>query len=187
MAKTSGISPENILEVAEAILAVKGAKETTLRDIAKAVGISKGTLYYHYATKEALLYDIIGHHFDQVVNRLGKLAARSTRVDREDLLALMLEDLGEQRQINRLHVTLLAEMLAGDKDMREKYVTRYREWEQSVRTVLSRLYGPDHPATELAAGLLLTFVEGHAVRGTLLEESGAYRDMAGILHRLFQT
>ena len=63
MAKTSGINQAKILEVAEAIIAAKGARDTSLRDIAKAVGISKGTLYYHYATKEALVYDITGRHF----------------------------------------------------------------------------------------------------------------------------
>ena len=206
MAKTSGISPDKIVEVAEAIIAFKGAKETTLKDIAKAVGISKGTLYYHYATKEALLYDIIGRHFDLVVQRMAKLAGRrqpkslastgertlNNRFmdhifleDREDLLALMLEDLGEQRQINRLHLTLVGEMLAGDEAMRLNYIERYRGWEQSVRSVLNKLFGDDHPATEMASSLLLTFVEGHAVRGTLLEEPGAYREMAGFITSLY--
>lgn len=233
MAKTSGISPDKIVEVAEAIIAFKGAKETTLKDIAKAVGISKGTLYYHYATKEALLYDIIGRHFDLVAQRMVKLAGRRQprispvtkkderaygsdsmqnsdsaqnsasaqnsysaqtshsaqkyREDREDLLALMLEDLGEQRQINRLHLTLVGEMLAGDEDMRRNYIERYRGWEQSVRSVLNKLFGEDHPATEMASSLLLTFVEGHAVRGTLLEEPGAYREMAGFITGLYVT
>ena len=221
MAKTSGISPDKIVEVAEAIIAFKGAKETTLKDIAKAVGISKGTLYYHYATKEALLYDIIGRHFDLVAQRMVKLAGRRQprispvtkkderafgsdsaqnndseqnshsaqkyREDREDLLALMLEDLGEQRQINRLHLTLVGEMLAGDEDMRRNYIERYRGWEQSVRSVLNKLFGEGHPATEMASSLLLTFVEGHAVRGTLLEEPGAYREMAGFITDLYVT
>ena len=209
MAKTSGISQDKIVEVAEAIIAFKGAKETTLKDIAKAVGISKGTLYYHYATKEALLYDIIGRHFDLVAQRMVKLAGRRQprtslvpkgeetaqnsysaqkyREDREDLLALMLEDLGEQRQINRLHLTLVGEMLAGDEAMRLNYIERYRGWEQSVRSVLNKLFGEDHPATEMASSLLLTFVEGHAVRGTLLGEPGAYREMAGFITGLYVT
>ena len=206
MAKTSGISPDRIVEVAEAIIAFKGAKETTLKDIAKAVGISKGTLYYHYATKEALLYDIVGRHFDLVVQRMVKLAARrqpkgletvggggarrqvaaeKIREDREDLLAMMLEDLGEQRQINRLHLTLVGEMISGDEAMRQNYITRYRGWEQSVRSVLDKLFGEGHPATDTASGLLLTFIEGHAVRGTLLEEPGAYREMAGFITGLY--
>lgn len=186
MAKTSGISPEKILEVAEAIIAIKGVKDTTLRDIAKAVGISKGTLYYHYATKEALLYDIIGRHFERVTQRLIRMAGRGqTPMSPEDVLTLMLEDFGEQRQINRLHLTLVGEMLAGDDAMRQKYIERYQGWEESVKRVLDKLFGPENPTTARAAGLLLTFVEGQAVRGTLIEAQGAYRDMAAVVAGLY--
>lgn len=187
MAKTSGISQDKILEVAEAIISVKGVKDTSLKDIAKAVGISKGTLYYHYATKEALLYDITGRHFDEVIRRLLKMAGRkSPKLGVEELLTLMLDEVGEARQISRLHLSLLNEGLSGDEAARAKYTERYREWEKSVNSMLERLFGAEHQAHAVAASLLLTFVEGNAVRGALLDESGPYRDMAALIVGLYE-
>ncbi len=187
MAKTSGISQDKILEVAEAIISAKGVKETSLKDIAKAVGISKGTLYYHYATKEALLYDITGRHFDGVIRRLLKMAGRKgPTLGPEALLTLMLEEVGEERQISRLHLSLLNESLSGDEATRAGYKERYREWKLSVHGMLTQLFGADHPAHEAAAALLMTFVEGNAVRGVLLEEPGRYREMAALVAGLYE-
>ena len=187
MAKTSGISQDKILEVAEAIISAKGVKDTSLKDIAKAVGISKGTLYYHYATKEALLYDITGRHFDEVIRRLMKMAGRkSPKLGAEELLTLMLEEVGEAQQISRLHLSLLNEGLSGDEAARAKYTDRYREWEKSVCAMLERLFGVGHPAHANAAVLLLTFVEGSSVRSALLDESGPCREMASLIVGMYE-
>lgn len=43
---------ENILNVSTKLMAKNGIKNTSLADIAKEVGISKGTLYYITASKD---------------------------------------------------------------------------------------------------------------------------------------
>jgi len=54
---------KEILEAARQLFFTKGYEATTTTDIMKCVGIAKGTLYYHFASKEeildALLEDIV--------------------------------------------------------------------------------------------------------------------------------
>ena len=57
---------EEILLAAARVFQEKGYWGTTVQDIADAVGMLKGSLYYHFANKEEIFYDIIHdplHHF----------------------------------------------------------------------------------------------------------------------------
>ena len=61
-----------ILDAAERLLALSGYKKLTMEEIAKEVGIGKGTIYLHYDSKEALILA----HIDRIVHRLkGRLFA----------------------------------------------------------------------------------------------------------------
>ncbi|GIX29696.1 MAG: hypothetical protein KatS3mg124_0168 [Porticoccaceae bacterium] len=50
---------EEILQVAARLFASRGFEATSVRDIAEAVGILSGSLYHHFATKEAMLHEIL--------------------------------------------------------------------------------------------------------------------------------
>lgn len=45
---------ELILQAATHLLAVKGYKETSMAELAKATGVAQGTIFYHYNNKEEL-------------------------------------------------------------------------------------------------------------------------------------
>jgi AcrR family transcriptional regulator len=50
---------EEILHAAASIFFTKGYEATSLQDIASAVGLLKGSIYYYIKTKEDLLYEIV--------------------------------------------------------------------------------------------------------------------------------
>ena len=50
---------EEILDVAERFFATKGFDNTSTNDILKEVGIARGTLYYHFKSKEDILDGVI--------------------------------------------------------------------------------------------------------------------------------
>ena len=63
-----------ILDVAESLFSEKGYIHTTINDILKRSGISKGSLYYHYQSKEDVLDDIIariGARYTIAVDRIA--------------------------------------------------------------------------------------------------------------------
>jgi AcrR family transcriptional regulator len=57
---------ERIRSVAAELFAEKGYGETSLREIAERLGITKAALYYHYPSKEQLLQAIVQPFFDDI-------------------------------------------------------------------------------------------------------------------------
>ena len=166
MAKVSGISPDKILQVAEAIISAKGIRDTSLKDIAKAAGISKGTLYYHYASKESLIYDIAGRHFDQVGERLLKwIQGIKGETSRTRILTMMLENILESlKGMARLHLYLLQETI-NNEEFRGRFAARYEEWQGMLARMLNLVYGEDEEKNPAVADVMLALIEGYMLRG----------------------
>ena len=66
---------EEILDAAEKLFAAKGFDNTSTGDILDAVGIARGTLYYHFKSKEEILDGVIG----RITNRLMQDAREIVR------------------------------------------------------------------------------------------------------------
>lgn len=75
----SVISRREILDAAAALFRAKGYYATTLRDIASAVGMKAGSVYYHFDSKEQILEEVldigIQAVFDAVRDGVEKLPA----------------------------------------------------------------------------------------------------------------
>jgi AcrR family transcriptional regulator len=66
---------ERILEVAHTVVTEQGT-DASLRDVARRAGIGLGTLYRHFATREALLEALVGARFTRLGNRAAELGAQ---------------------------------------------------------------------------------------------------------------
>lgn len=64
--------PQELLEAAMTVFAEKGYRNTRLEEIAEAAGVTKGTIYHYFATKEELLLRAIEHHHALVFGRLDE-------------------------------------------------------------------------------------------------------------------
>src|SRR5688572_6793342 len=49
----------HILDAAARVFAARGFHRTTIRDIAQAAGVADGTIYKHFANKNALLFSLL--------------------------------------------------------------------------------------------------------------------------------
>ena len=67
--KKSEISVGHIVESAIKVLARQGYAHTSLMDIAKEVGMSKGAVHYHFPTKEALMTQVLQTACNRVAER----------------------------------------------------------------------------------------------------------------------
>jgi AcrR family transcriptional regulator len=65
--------PSELLDAALRIFAERGFASTRLEDIAAAVGVTKGTIYHYFATKEELLLRAIEQHHDQAFQPLKQV------------------------------------------------------------------------------------------------------------------
>ncbi len=64
-----------IRALAAEIFARKGYQNTTVREIADASGILSGSLYHHFESKEAILYEILTELVDGMVTDFAAIAA----------------------------------------------------------------------------------------------------------------
>src|SRR5687768_10084702 len=64
---------ESILRASAAIFAEKGYHQASIRDIARATGVSLSGLYYYFKSKEELLFLIQDHAFGTLLDHLERL------------------------------------------------------------------------------------------------------------------
>src|SRR5690606_16589078 len=64
---------EAILNAALAEFSANGFSATRLDDVAKRAGVAKGTIYLHFADKEALFQEIVRSMLSPLVGRLEEL------------------------------------------------------------------------------------------------------------------
>ncbi|ULO09373.1 TetR/AcrR family transcriptional regulator [Paenibacillus sp. 19GGS1-52] len=57
------LTKENILEQAKQLFSKKGYAATTISDICRATGVSKGSIYHHFKNKEDLFISLAEHSF----------------------------------------------------------------------------------------------------------------------------
>ena len=67
-----------ILDVAEQLFCRKGFDGTSTNDILKEIGIARGTLYYHFKSKEEILDAIIERTTNQLTGVAAKIALDET-------------------------------------------------------------------------------------------------------------
>lgn len=59
MAKSNVITKNDLIKYAKGCLATNGIEKFTLRSVAEVAGVTQGTIYYHFKTKEQLLLSIV--------------------------------------------------------------------------------------------------------------------------------
>lgn len=75
------LTKEQILDAAEAVLRKYGPRKTTVVDVARALGVSHGTVYRHFATKAALHEAITSRWVERVTAPLNEIASKPTNPD----------------------------------------------------------------------------------------------------------
>jgi AcrR family transcriptional regulator len=72
---------ERILAAAVQLFAQYGYHAATMRDIARISGIQAASIYYHYASKQALLVEIMDTHMRNLNANLQRIAQESTSIE----------------------------------------------------------------------------------------------------------
>jgi len=68
---------ERILEAARDVILSKGLVRATTKEIARVAGVSEGTLYNHFASKEAIFLDTLGQIPSDFISLVRTLPARA--------------------------------------------------------------------------------------------------------------
>jgi AcrR family transcriptional regulator len=128
-----------ILEVAAEAFADRGYAGTSLNDVLRASGVTKGGFYFHFPSKEALALATLRHKQEQWAGVVMAAVMRRPRaIEQIDAMVQALCDLHEQdracRAINRLCTEL------GDEhpELRPQLGTQLTTWMDMVAGVIRR-------------------------------------------------
>ena len=74
--KDPEIRRSEIIDIAEELFLKSGYNETAVSDIVKRVGVSQGTFYYYFKSKEDILNAIIERYIDDIKVGVKAIAAK---------------------------------------------------------------------------------------------------------------
>lgn len=95
-----------ILDVAQRLFVIKGYAHTTINDILKEVGIARGTFYYYFESKEAVLDAVIDRIAKQAVLKATEVVKNDSLTPDQKLLFLFLS----VRVVDEIDESLMAEL-----------------------------------------------------------------------------
>lgn len=158
---------DKIIETAIKLIGERGVEGTSLADIAKDVGISKGTLYYYYSSKNDLIFDITKDHMDKIsANIFSMIENKKGETSLHDTLKLLIETLLKSETRTRLHLYLIQEVLSGNEDLKERFIETYRQWFQMIQDGYSLLTSQKRELS-VQARILVAIIDGLIIQGSI--------------------
>ena len=116
--KEAEVRRNEILDAAEELFGSKGFDQTSTNDILDRVGIARGTLYYHFRSKEEILDAMIARMADRLIADAAKVAGERSiplleRLPRTVLALNVDSSLGDEvmQQVHRPQNALLHQKL----------------------------------------------------------------------------
>lgn len=173
---------EHILDIAINLITHNGIKNTSLSDISKAAGISKGTLYYHYSSKDDLIFDIADVHLniitDAVLECVKNIEKNSSK---DELINLILRKIATIGSTGRIHMYLLCEAITGNDSLRKRIKVKYIQWRTTLQDEIYKNLSESIDEAEAFSFLLISIVDGLVVQSILKTEKLPYEKIASFL------
>ena len=156
---------QKILESATVLLEEKTFDGISLAEIASKAGITKGSLYYYYKTKDDILYDVADGYLQGLYDELlawVENKEKDTSLPR--LLSYVLtRGVDDPGKSLRLHLTVDA--ISGNDQIREKLISRYRTFHKTIGEKIAERK-PDADA-QYYGWLVVTVIDGLMIQHLL--------------------
>ena len=172
---------EKILLTSIDLMTKNGINNTSLADIAREVNISKGTLYYHYSSKDDIIFDIADNHLSIISEALlDCLKEINFHFTTEEFVMLVLKNISNIESTGRIHMYLICEAIMGNNALRERIGLKYVEWRTTLENQLLQIIS-DKSYAKGASFLLVSIVDGLVIQAILKGEKMPYAEIAKFL------
>ena len=172
---------EKILLTSIDLMTKNGINNTSLADIAREVNISKGTLYYHYSSKDDIIFDIADNHLNIISEALlDCLKKININFSTEEFVLVVLKNISNIESTGRIHMYLICEAIMGNKSLRERIGLKYVEWRTTLEDQLNQIV-TDKSQAKGASFLLMSVVDGLVIQALLKGEKVPYEEIAKFL------
>ncbi|GAP13693.1 transcriptional regulator [Longilinea arvoryzae] len=160
-----------IVNAARLLITEKGVDSTSLADIARTVGISKGTLFYYYATKADLIFDVTDQYFDQTTRTLNAWVDEvHDALTANEIFSHVFHTIIEDELRSKLHHYLIEQALTENGNLKDRFLEKYQEWTEVIRTGLSRVF-PANGDQEVLAMIVISCLDGLILQAVLGNKS----------------
>jgi len=124
-----------IFEISMNLFATKGYDATSIEEITSVVGVAKGTLYYHFSSKEEIFNFLIEEGMKLLQNSMTIKVENCTSL-REKLKAILLIQIKVMVKYQDFMTIVLSEVLGNDsRNMTcRKYVFKYIDMVENIIT-----------------------------------------------------
>lgn len=159
-------SISKILEAAFVLIARNGYESTSIAQIAKEAGVSKGLLYNYFTSKEELLITLVNNALNEADKLMGELDMSSPKGTLKSILNLFFEDLIARPD----HWKLMTEMMFKIEKfefVHSIFTNKINEYVAFIEELL-RSIGIENPAEE--ARLLGALFDGIGVHYLVMRE-----------------
>jgi AcrR family transcriptional regulator len=135
-----------LLDAAATVFAERGYERASLDEVASRAGLSKGTIYWHFASKEELFLALLDERIDRPARALMDITASAPR--EQPTAGAVDAALGQLVRDQPEFVQLLLEYWAAavrDPKLGERYVERQQALRKTLAEVLRMRQPPDVP------------------------------------------
>jgi len=142
-----------ILDTAAKLFSVKGYHAVSMRDIAKSTGMLPGSLYYHFSSKEDLLYSVYERGVNVIAAKVD--AAIATQEEPWDKLAAACSTHLEELLGDNAYAQVVTRILPQDVESIRRELSKLRNgYEDRFKDMISNL-GLDEDVDQMYLRLLL--------------------------------
>lgn len=170
-------SMKKIMDAAFSLIARQGYESTSIAQIAKEAGVSKGLLYNYFTSKEDLLKQLIGNAAVQGENVMAELIVDDPAVTLENIFRWLFKELRERPDYFRLLMELTFKI---DKFQfaHELALQKYNGYLKFLEDLLSRM-GIPNPKGE--ASLLAALFDGIGIQWMVIKEDYPSQEIESFL------
>ena len=178
---------QKIIDAATALVMEQGVKGTSLADIANAAGISKGTLFYHFAAKDDLIYELTEQHFDGITKANLKRAAQMQSVSLQEILQESLSSIVRAEDRGKLNLYLLQEAVTETPALKDRFAGKYQEFQLMMGHFLDMVVPQINPdKAKVLSRLLVAILDGLIIQWLLEPDAISVKEIAEILVPLLE-
>ena len=129
---------DQIFSVGARLFAQKGYERATLQEVADLLGLTKPALYYYYASKQELLFEIMSFVMERVLSDIREIASSDASA-LDQLAALIRRYIGffaahpHELALMSIQVDILR------PDLRDQILEKQREYLRHVRKIVGAL------------------------------------------------
>lgn len=187
MAKKVNIDPSDIVRAARVCIQENGFSATSLKDVAARAGVTQGTVYYHFKTKEELIAAVMDLTNDENLAAIEKVMDGSVDVYSKigTVMEVAREVYGRNEEFRKLFFNLAALSLHNERAS-EQFALFGQKTIGMIESMCRKVYEGKTIPYDHMARILTAVVTGLALQSMFLKEidiDAVYRSFSKMLQQ----